>query len=82
MLRPTKYTDPDTCVLWCASIVIESLKDSKVSRRSVPYLEAVLVKRVGDVGYQTLIYALGFLYMIGVVEYNDSRDEIILCKRK
>jgi len=71
MLRPTKHSQPDQTVVGVATILLESLRKTRLSRYDA--LLAVARKRVsgGDI---LLVPALNLLFVLGLVEYRPKTD--------
>ncbi len=71
MLRPTKHSHPDQTVVGVATILLASLKKTRLSKYDA--LLAVARKRVsgGDVLF---LPALNLLFVLGLVAYRPKTD--------
>lgn len=78
MLEARRYLDLDACVLRASCLVADQLKRSQC--KSIDDLLAGLESQIGDVANFQLPLAINFLFLIGLVEYDEALDKIILCK--
>ncbi|WP_314507519.1 ABC-three component system middle component 8 [uncultured Microbacterium sp.] len=71
MLRPTKHSHPDQTVVGVATILLDSLKKTRLSKYDA--LLAIARKRVsgGDVLF---LPALNLLFVLGLVTYRSKTD--------
>jgi hypothetical protein len=74
ILKPNKFTKVNVSVIGLSSSIIQVL------RRETPLkynqLEARVTSRLGDEARPNFVYALTFLYALGVILY-EQRDDII-----
>jgi hypothetical protein len=74
MLTPRKHLNLHVSVLRVSSIMLREL-----AKRGVIELErmrAIIVRRTGPDGELSFLPALGFLYLLGKVEYHLKNDTI------
>jgi hypothetical protein len=74
MLAPRKHLDLDVSVLRISTIMLREL-----NKRGVIELErmrAIIIRRTGADGELSFLPALGFLYLLGKVEYHLKNDTI------
>lgn len=76
MIRASKYLDISTCVLTVSSVIIRELLGVRV----VPLNElSELVRvRLGNAAHFNFLPALNFLFLIGVLDYEEQTDTINL----
>jgi hypothetical protein len=74
MLTPRKHLNLDVSVMRIATIMLREL-----SRRGViefEKLRGIVIRRVGADGDLSFMPALGFLFLLGKVEYHIKNDTI------
>lgn len=74
MLTPRKHLNLDISVMRIAAIMLREL-----NRRGVMEFEklrSVVIRRVGPDGELSFMPALGFLYLLGRIEYHLKNDTI------
>jgi hypothetical protein len=74
MLTPKKHMNLDVSVMRIAAIMLREL-----SRRGViefEKLRGIVIRRVGADGDLSFMPALGFLFLLGKVEYHIKNDTI------
>ena len=81
MLKPNPYMDLNTCVLRCAGGVIGHLSETRWNRRSMASVERFVVGAFGEAGRPHIRPALELLFVLGVVRYDERKDQIILTPR-
>lgn len=76
MLKPDKYTEPNTCVLNVAFLILTRMQQI----RDLPLSEcsAMIVQELGNAAASNLMPAISFLYLIELVDYNSATDSIVL----
>ncbi|RBP33487.1 hypothetical protein DET50_102302 [Marinobacter pelagius] len=71
MLRPTKYSHPDSTVVSASLLLLESLKDGRI----IEYSDLLkLTKSRISGGENLFIPALSFLFLMGKVRYHQNTD--------
>jgi hypothetical protein len=72
MLKPTKHLNPDKSVLHTAARILRLLSRYRIQ----PYDELYdrLHKQAGDDLREVFLPALGFLFLLGKVEYYEKTD--------
>ena len=73
MLRPTKHSHPDRTVINIAMLLLKHLRKRRLERYSD--LQMFSKKAVAG-GEVLLLPALGFLFLLGLVEYRPKTDAI------
>jgi len=71
MLRPTKHSHPDQTVVGVATILLASLKKTRLSKYDA--LLAVVRKRISG-GDLLFLPALNLLFVLGLVAYRPKTD--------
>lgn len=73
MLRPTKHSHPDRTVIYVAFLVLKQLK----TQRLVSYDDLLKHVKQSVVGGDVLFLpSLGFLYLLGLIEYRPKTDSL------
>ncbi len=72
MLRPTKHLNPDTSVLHVAARMLQLLNRYRIQPYDVLYDK--LHKGTGDDLREAFLPALGFLFLMGKIEYHEKTD--------
>ncbi|WP_340366519.1 ABC-three component system middle component 8 [Marinobacter azerbaijanicus] len=71
MLRPTKYSHPDSTVISAALLLLKALKDDRI----IEYSELLKLTKSRIAGGENLyIPALSFLFIMGKVRYHQNTD--------
>lgn len=76
MLKPTKYMDPNRSVLNTAFLLLKKIKSTKISK--IDDLYDYAIEKLGEDIRELILPALGFLFSLGTIDYNEKRDSIIL----
>ncbi|PPK53552.1 ABC-three component system middle component 8 [Marinobacter persicus] len=71
MLRPTKYSHPDSTVISVSLLLLRALKDSRIIE--YPELLKLTKSRISG-GENLYIPALSFLFIMGKVRYHKNTD--------
>ena len=74
MIKPTKYTDVDTSVLFIACDVLKILKVRKII--SYSDLQNLVLSARGENVKRIFLPTLSFLYLLGKLEYHKDEDVI------
>lgn len=76
MIRASKYLDISTCVLTVSSVIIKELLEI----RTIPLdeLSELVRVRLSRSAYFNFLPALNFLFLIGVLDYEEQTDTINL----
>jgi hypothetical protein len=72
MLKPTKHLNPDTSVLHVAANMLRLLNRYRIQQYDVLYDK--LHKQTGDDLREVFLPALGFLFLMGKIEYHEKND--------
>lgn len=72
MLKPTKHLNPDSSVLHVSARMLKLLNRYRIQRYDELY--ARLHKNVGDDLREVFLPALGFLFLMGKIEYHEKTD--------
>lgn len=71
MLRPTKYSHPDSTVISVSLLLLRALKESRI----IEYSELLKMTKSHISGGENLyIPALSFLFIMGKVRYHQNTD--------
>ncbi len=76
MIRPTKHMKLEQCTLSVAALLLQEIKQLLVI--PLVQLDDLVSLRLGDAALANLQNALNLLYLIGLIEYDDSSD-VIFC---
>jgi hypothetical protein len=74
MLTPKKYLNLDVSVLRISSVMLKELQRKGVIE--FEKLRAIVVRRTGADGELAFLPALGFLFLLGRVEYHVKNDTL------
>jgi hypothetical protein len=72
MLKPTKHLNPETSTLSVAAQILKAVHNSRTISYNQLYHK--LYRKNGDQLRETLLPALGFLYLLGTIEYHEKTD--------
>lgn len=74
MITPTKYMDLDLSVVRVSSLIIKLFEKSEI----LEYSEVLeyLVGKAGEDVKHVFVPALGFLYLLGMIEYHLQTDSL------
>ena len=74
MIKPHKYLDLDSCVIFVSSVILKRLRETSVAK----YDELVewVGTSHGEKAQYNLSSALGFLFILGKIEYHSDIDSI------
>lgn len=74
MIKPNKYTDVNSSVLFIASEILKILN----ARKLVTYteLQNLILSEKGENVKRVFLPALSFLYLLGKLEYHKEKDVI------
>jgi hypothetical protein len=73
ILRPSKHSHPDRTVVALSTLIVKRLKKRRVEE--LTSLKKYSKEAVSG-GEFLLMNALGFLYVLGIVEYRQKTDSI------
>jgi hypothetical protein len=79
MLRPTKHLDLDASVLSVSAQILRLLYRRRIMRYDELY--GRLRRRIGDAARTAFLPALGFLYLLGRLEYHEGSDTFEIVDR-
>jgi hypothetical protein len=74
MLTPRKHLDLESSLIRVASIMIKELHRRGII--DMPTLRRRVIKRIGANGEMMFLPALGFLFLLGRVDYHVQNDTI------
>ena len=74
MLRPSKHTDLNTCVLNVGSLILDQL--AKYGPTKYCDMLINLKKELGDNVKFQVMPSLNLLYLLGLIEYDQNSDMI------
>lgn len=74
MIRPDKYMDLHRCPLKIAAYILARIQVDKAVR--LTELDEELINAAGLECRQNIIPALGFLYLLGCIDYDPMSDVI------
>jgi hypothetical protein len=74
MIRPTKYLDLNTCVVVIAAEVLAALRSNRVMRYDE--LLGLVQTKLSEAVRFNFPLSLDFLYLLGLIEYDDNTDSI------
>jgi hypothetical protein len=75
MIRPVKYFDLNSCVLNVSAFVLSELKQS--GAMPLRELNEIVTMRLGETARFSFFPALGFLFLLGKLNYNEDVDAVI-----
>ena len=75
MIRPTKYLNLQQCALNVAALVIREVR--RLRSASLVDLDSLVRHRLGDAAMANFQEAVSTLYLLGVIEYEDSEDALL-----
>jgi hypothetical protein len=74
MIIPTKYTDLDLSIVRVSSLIVKLFEKNKVL--SYDEVFQCLIDKVGEDVKHVYLSSLGFLYLLGMIEYHLKNDSI------
>jgi hypothetical protein len=72
LLKPSKYTDPQTSILAVVAVIMQVLNG--VKRLRFVELHERVVSRLGDDAKENFMPALSFLFVVGRISYAEEAD--------